>query len=204
MGGARARGAEAGRLRRHHRPHQAPQEHGRARAGRRDRDRSGARILSHAQGLGGDLRARGEGLHAGRPREPRRADGQLCRNGAAARHLRHAASAWTGAASAGARRRAMAPSDYRPFLPTQSKIAGPTARAHAEARLKSPRAQELFGTWDQLLAEPYRGITTDGTVIPGLYALAPNGAPVAAMAEAASALLARLTPEQRARSVFPI
>lgn len=94
--------------------------------------------------------------------------------------------------------------DYRPFLPTQSKIAGPTARAHAEARLKSPRAQDLFGTWDKLLAQPFKGITTDGNVIPGLYALAPNGAPSEAMVEAASALLSRLSPEQRAASVFPV
>ncbi|HUZ75910.1 MAG TPA: DUF3500 domain-containing protein [Stellaceae bacterium] len=96
--------------------------------------------------------------------------------------------------------------DYRPFLPApqQSKIAGPTARAHAQARLQSPRAQELFGAWDRLFAEPFRGITTDGTVIPDLYSLAPNGAPAAAMAEAARALLGRLSPAQRAAMCFPV
>ena len=98
----------------------------------------------------------------------------------------------------------MARPDYRPFIPTQTKIAGPTARAHAEARLKSPRAQELFGNWDKLFAEPFKGITTDGTVIPGLYALAPNGAPTQAMVETANALLMRLSPDQRAKSVFPV
>ena len=98
----------------------------------------------------------------------------------------------------------MARPDYRPFIPTQTKIAGPTARAHAEARLKSPRAQELFGNWDKLFAEPFKGITTDGTVVPGLYALAPNGAPTQAMVEAANALLMRLSPDQRAASVFPV
>ena len=94
--------------------------------------------------------------------------------------------------------------DYHPFLPTQSKIAGPTAKAHAQARLQSPRAQDLFGTWDKLLAQPFTGMTTDGTVIPGLFALGPNGAPTEAMMEAAAALLAWLSPEQRARSVFPV
>ena len=96
--------------------------------------------------------------------------------------------------------------DYRPFLPgpSQSKIAGPDARAHAQARLQSARAQELFGAWDRLLAEPFRGITADGKVIPGLYALAPNGAPAAAMAEAVRALLARLSAAERAATCFPV
>ena len=36
---------------------------------------------------------------------------------------------------------------YGPFLPTpeQSKIAGATPREHAHARLKNPRAQDLWG-----------------------------------------------------------
>jgi hypothetical protein len=95
--------------------------------------------------------------------------------------------------------------DYRPFLPKpgQSKIAGSTARAHADARRQSPRAQEFFAQWGKLLAEPFKGITTDGNAIPGLYQLAPNGAPVAAMTEAAKALLGLLTEAQRSASCFP-
>src|SRR5262245_34888607 len=56
--------------------------------------------------------------------------------------------------------------DYRPFLPgpSASKIAGPTPRAHAQARLQSPRAGSLFGTWQKLFAEPFKGITPDGNV----------------------------------------
>ena len=95
--------------------------------------------------------------------------------------------------------------DYRPFLPKsgQSKIAGPTARAHADARRQSPRAQEFFAQWGKRLAEPFKGITTDGEAIPGLYKLAPNGAPVAAMTEAAKALLGLLSEAQRSASCFP-
>src|SRR6185312_7565163 len=72
--------------------------------------------------------------------------------------------------------------DYRPFLPKpgQSKIAGPTARAHANTRRQSPRAQEFFAQWAKSLAEPFKGITADGNAVPGLYKLEPNGAPVAA------------------------
>jgi Protein of unknown function (DUF3500) len=96
--------------------------------------------------------------------------------------------------------------DYRPFVPApeQSKIAGPTARAHAEARLQSPRAKELFGGWDKLLQEPFRGITTEGRVQPGLFSLAPNGAPVRPMIDAAKIVLAQLTPAQHAAAVFPV
>jgi hypothetical protein len=96
--------------------------------------------------------------------------------------------------------------DYRPFIPgpTQSKIAGPTARAHAETRLKSPRAQELFGTWEKLFAQKFKGVTTDGAVVPDLYALEPNGAPADAMAAAVTALLALLSDEQRAATIFPV
>ena len=96
--------------------------------------------------------------------------------------------------------------DFRPFVPgpSQSKIAGPTARAHAEARMQSPRAQELFGTWDKLFHEKFRGVTTDGAVVPDLYTLAPNGAPAAAMVAAANALLAGLAPDQRAAMMLPI
>jgi hypothetical protein len=83
--------------------------------------------------------------------------------------------------------------DYRPYLPSpaQSKIAGPTARAHAAARTASPRARELFGGWDALFRQAFAGITTDGTPIPGLFSLQPNGAPTEAMIAAATALVAR-------------
>src|SRR5258708_38883389 len=95
--------------------------------------------------------------------------------------------------------------DYRPFIPspTQSKIAGATARAHAEARLKSPRAQELFGGWNGLLGAPFTGITTDGQVIAGLYALRPEGAPTAAMVEAGAAQPRQLSPSPVGWACFP-
>jgi hypothetical protein len=96
--------------------------------------------------------------------------------------------------------------DYRPFLPSaaQSKVGAPTARAHAQARVGSPRGKEMAAERDARFAKPFTGITTDGTAIPGLYSLNPNGAPADAMAAAAKALIARLSPEQRAASCFPV
>ncbi len=100
----------------------------------------------------------------------------------------------------------MSRQDFRSFIPEpgKSRISGPTPRAHTQARLKSPRAQELFGTWAKLAAEPFKGITADGNVRPNLFSLVPAGAPIAAMVEAASALLQRLTSAQRAAMCFPV
>jgi hypothetical protein len=100
----------------------------------------------------------------------------------------------------------MARADFRPFVPTsgQSKIAGPTARAHTEARMTNPRAQALFGGWAEKAKAPFVGITTDGVPRSGLFALRPEGAPAQAMIEAARALLSRLTREQTTRAVFPV
>jgi hypothetical protein len=99
----------------------------------------------------------------------------------------------------------MSADDYHPFVPPPgSKIAGPTPREHAQNRLKSPRAQSLFGNWKQLFEEPFRGITTDGRVVPDLYAPRPEGAPTLAMIEAVNALVARMSPEQRRASCFSV
>jgi hypothetical protein len=96
--------------------------------------------------------------------------------------------------------------DYHPFVPPpgQSKIAGATPRAHAHERLKSPRAGDLFGTWAKLAAAPFKGITTDGNALPGLFTPQPADAPVLQMVDAVGALLAQLTPEQRQAMSFPV
>ncbi len=97
--------------------------------------------------------------------------------------------------------------DYRPFLPPPgvSKIAGPTPRAHAEARTaNNPRAKRLFATWEQMANDPLRGITTDGHVIPELFAPRPEGAPTLAMIEAVNALLALMSSEQKKASCFAV
>ncbi|MBM3608243.1 MAG: DUF3500 domain-containing protein, partial [Alphaproteobacteria bacterium] len=85
-----------------------------------------------------------------------------------------------------------------------AKIAGPTARAHAQARLATPRAQGLFGAWDKLFAEPFRGLTTDGRTLANLFEPRDDGAPAAAIAQAAQALLAQLDVHMRAHMQFPV
>lgn len=54
------------------------------------------------------------------------------------------------------------------------------------------------------LAEPFRGVTTDGSTKPGLYGIRSTGVSTASVREAALAFRASLSPEQRARSVFAV
>jgi hypothetical protein len=59
-------------------------------------------------------------------------------------------------------------------------------------------------TAEASLAEPFRGITTDGHVPAGLYPLGATGVPTRALGDAARAWLDSLTHEQRARALFPV
>jgi hypothetical protein len=54
------------------------------------------------------------------------------------------------------------------------------------------------------VAEPFKGITTDGTVTTGLFPIRSTGVSTAPVLEAARAFLASLTPEQRASTTFPV
>lgn len=95
--------------------------------------------------------------------------------------------------------------DFTSFVPGHGvKIAGPTARAHAQARLETPRAQGLFGAWEQLFHEPYRGLTTDGQALTGLFARREEGAPVETIAQASRRLLDMLDAHTRSHMQFPV
>ncbi len=89
--------------------------------------------------------------------------------------------------------------DYRPHLPgpDQSRIAGDDSISHAKGRLSLPRAAGLFQEWGELARQPFRGLTTDGNRVSGLYGLRDEGAPSAAMAAAATRLLNSLTTDER-------
>src|SRR5438477_216923 len=54
------------------------------------------------------------------------------------------------------------------------------------------------------LADPYKGITTNGEIQPGLYAIRSTGVSTAPVRAAATAFLAALTPDQRAKTTFPV
>lgn len=52
------------------------------------------------------------------------------------------------------------------------------------------------------LADPFKGVTTDGAVLPGLFGVTSTGVTTAPVEKAAAAFLAALTPEQRKRTAF--
>src|SRR6478672_1074520 len=54
------------------------------------------------------------------------------------------------------------------------------------------------------LAEPYKGITADGNVAPGLFPIESTGVSTAAVRSAAEKFLSALTPEQRSKTMFPV
>lgn len=54
------------------------------------------------------------------------------------------------------------------------------------------------------VAEPFKGITSDGTVVPGLFPIQKPGVPTDSIRAAAEEFLASLNPEQRADTLFPV
>ena len=75
------------------------------------------------------------------------------------------------------------------------------------ARTENPMPPPLQPLVDEriaLLPEPLRGVTTTGTPIEGLFPLRSTGVETRPMAEAAQAFLATLSPDQRAKAVFPL
>jgi Protein of unknown function (DUF3500) len=53
-------------------------------------------------------------------------------------------------------------------------------------------------------AEPFKGITSDGTVIPGLFSIQKTGVSTQPIKAAAEDFLGSLSPEQRGRTLFPV
>ena len=54
------------------------------------------------------------------------------------------------------------------------------------------------------LGEPIKGVTTNGTVTPGLYSIRSTGVSTEPVVRAANAFIAALTVEQRAKTLYPV
>jgi hypothetical protein len=54
------------------------------------------------------------------------------------------------------------------------------------------------------LADPFKGVTTDGNVVRDLFPVRSTGVSTAPVRNAAEAFLAALTPEQRSRTMYPV
>lgn len=92
-------------------------------------------------------------------------------------------------------------------------IADPRARSLSETCAQRGRNRPLHtrgGSPNYLekslaaAAEPFKGITTDGSVIPGLFIIQKTGVSTRSIREAAEAFLGSLAAEQRAKTLFPV
>ncbi len=81
------------------------------------------------------------------------------------------------------------------LLVTAIAVAAPDIfRAPVKLRAISP------GLW----AEPFKGVTTDGKVVPGLFALAQTGVTTEPVRKAAAAFVTSLDGAQRRKTLFPV
>ena len=96
--------------------------------------------------------------------------------------------------------------NFRPYVPAlgQSKIAGDNARSHAEAVVKKDLIIDLFDHWKGLLAEPFKGITTNGAILTDLFSLDSENAPAEKAINAARYLLDQLSAEQKVQACFNV
>jgi len=67
-----------------------------------------------------------------------------------------------------------------------------------------PWLYDLTKTWEKLLAEPFTGITNDGTVRERLFSDTEENADVASATNTARDLLDSLSPEQREKLLFAV
>src|SRR5215204_2297347 len=81
-------------------------------------------------------------------------------------------------------------------------------RTPVSARTPAPDIGERFGrmreTGERSVAEPFTGITTDGTVIPGLFPIQTTGVSTEPIRRAAIEFLDVLTSEQRQQASFEV
>src|SRR5206468_1378015 len=64
--------------------------------------------------------------------------------------------------------------------------------------------QNVLGRAEAALAQPFVGITTDGSTGPGLFPIRETGVPTKPIADAAAAWIASFAPEQRSGALHPI
>jgi hypothetical protein len=83
-------------------------------------------------------------------------------------------------------------------------LQGGVLAAAAVWGLSLPPASSGAAEFQDPLAEPFLGVTTDGTPLPDLFPIRATGVSTRPVMEAALAFRGALNPEQRAETVFPI
>jgi hypothetical protein len=99
----------------------------------------------------------------------------------------------------------MAKSDFRKFVPEMGKAFhfGMTQQQFYDAVIpvRGPRNKAAL---EKYLSTPFKGITTDGKIVPALFTLRSEHGPTREILEAVAALLSQLSPEQRKVVCLPI
>jgi len=88
--------------------------------------------------------------------------------------------------------------------PKLAEVRGMGYLEFAEDRYQAPFLQELLAYWRSLYDEPFVGITSDGRLREGLYALPEQPVADPAQQQAAQRLLGLLTPQERAAVSHPV
>jgi len=84
-------------------------------------------------------------------------------------------------------------------------ISGMTSRAQQPSGDGAERFRRMSKEAEERgLAEPFKGVTTDGKVVGGLFPVRSSGVSTDPVRKGAEAFLATLTPEQRAATVFSV
>ncbi|KAI0008835.1 hypothetical protein F4779DRAFT_418043 [Xylariaceae sp. FL0662B] len=102
--------------------------------------------------------------------------------------------------------------DFRQHLPDLNTprfqtIAKNDAYGHARELKENHAPPWLYGLythWRKLFQEPFKGITNDGIVRPGLFKIRDEGVPIDTIVAAAQAVVAQLTPAQTAKTILHI
>lgn len=89
---------------------------------------------------------------------------------------------------------------YRDFTPRQ-RMVRPARGLPAQL---PERTRDDIERAEGLIAQDFKGVTSDGTVVPGLFSLQDTGIPTVGIKNAADAYLQSLSPEQRQATMFPI
>jgi hypothetical protein len=97
---------------------------------------------------------------------------------------------------------------YPPSHPRVAHLRGLDARSYAEEAKNDSFAGPMIEGWQKLYPEPFKGVTNDGVIRPGLFSLAEartgEEAPTAEMVAAAGKLLAIASAEQRGRLSYAV
>jgi hypothetical protein len=80
----------------------------------------------------------------------------------------------------------------------------PEVSARDLSSQQNERTRGMKEAGEKAVAEPFRGITENGQLTPGLFPITSTGVPTRPIKQAAEAFLASLSPDQRAAATFPV